>query len=413
MQNDALKDFRFPSDFLWGAATASYQVEGGIENNDWAEGARAGLVPPCGIACDHYNRYQEDFDIASSLGHTAHRFSLEWSRIEPAEGQFDHLAILHYKAVIKALKQRNIKPLVTIWHWTIPTWLAKSGGVERKDFPELFARYAAFVVDNLKVDTDHFATLNEPYSIVINGWLQGEFPPFRRFSLLDKLHIKGDDIDATKTQSSWLAPVKFFTVANILARAHNLAYTKIKSTSPEVLISIVFQVHYFRPAHGYLSKAIAWFQNWHRSHRFLRQVYQQCDELGINYYFSSDIGSKKSYPKTDMGWDSRPGDIYSALLEVKRYNLPIYVTEAGCADADDKFRGEYIKETVRGIHRALAAGLDIRGFMYWSLLDNYEWAHGFAKRFGLVEINYQTQERKIRPSAYVYKQIISDNGVVE
>ena len=404
---------KFPDGFYWGAATASYQVEGGIYNTDWAKAATEGRVPECGEACDHYNRYEADFDIAKSLGHTAHRLSIEWSRIEPEEGKFDHDAIEHYRNVLQALNRRGIKPFVTLWHWTLPLWLSHSGGIERKDFPEVFARYAAYVVKELKDETEHFSTLNEPYSVIINGWLQGEFPPFRRFSLLNFLKVRGDDVDGKKTKNDWLAPIKFFTLANVLAKAHNLAYKSIKQVSPQTQVSIVFQIHAINAVGGLYSKIVSYLENWHRNHRFLKKVYKQCDVLGINYYFSTDVGGSKVYPKTDMGWDSRPEGIYQALMMAKRYQKPIFVAEAGCADEKDTFRAEYITKTVRGIHKAITDGVQVKGYMYWSLLDNYEWAHGFSKRFGLVEINYETQERTIRPSAYVYKKICEQNTVLE
>jgi beta-glucosidase len=139
---------KFPEGFYWGAATASYQVEGGIEDCDWAEAARAKRVPPCGLACNHYERYEEDFDLAQSLGHTAHRFSLEWARIEPEAGKFDKEAIAHYRAVLTALKKRNIKPFITIWHFTLPLWFSQSGGFERADAPEILRATLALWLSN-------------------------------------------------------------------------------------------------------------------------------------------------------------------------------------------------------------------------------------------------------------------------
>lgn len=408
-----MSDKKFPEGFYWGAATASYQVEGGIENCDWAEAAREGRVPPCGLACDHYNRFDADFAIAKELGHTAHRFSLEWARIESEEGVFNEEAIIHYRKVLQSLHRHGLKPYVTLWHWTLPDWLANTGGIERHDFPQIFARYCAYAVKNLYPDAEHFSTINEPYSMVINGWLQGEFPPFRRFSLLSFFKIKYDDIKKDQTIPDLFAPIKFFTVANQLAEAHNIAYREIKKVQPNAVVSIVFQIYFFKTSATWISRFLAQIQMWQRNHRFLKKVFKQCDALGINYYFSSDVGFKQTYPKTDMGWDSRPADIFGALMQVKRYNLPVFVAEAGCADAGDSFRADYITKTVLGIHSAIEHGVDVRGFMYWSLLDNYEWALGFAKRFGLVEVNYETQERTVRPSAYVYKKIIENNGIVE
>lgn len=402
---------RFPKRFYWGAATASYQVEGGNDNSDWAKAAQEKKIPVCGDACDHYNRYEEDFDIAKSLGHNAHRLSLEWARIEPKEGQFDPEAILHYRKVLQALKDRNMTPFITIWHWTLPLWLSESGGVERKDFPKVFARYSAHVVAELGDLADHFSTINEPYSTIINGWVRGTFPPFHRFPLISLIPIPSDKELSHNAVRDWMGIVKFYSLANILAQAHKEAYVAIKSVQPDAKVSLVFQVHVFKDHGNPFYELIARFQMWNMTHRFLKRVINHCDRIGLNYYFTTDLGRHVDYPKTDMGWDRRPDGIYDALRELKRYNKPIYVAECGCADEHDAFRSDYIKDTVLGIHRALQEGIDVRGFMYWSLLDNYEWAHGFGKRFGLVEVDYKTQKRTIRPSAQVYKQICLTNSV--
>jgi len=402
---------KFPNGFLWGAATSSYQVEGGIENCDWADAAVEGRVPPCGRACDHYNRYEADFDIAKSLGHNAHRFSIEWARIEPEEGKFNEREIEHYRDVLTALKARGLRPSVTLWHWTIPTWLAKKGGIEHKDFPEIFARYCAYVVGKTADLAEHFTTLNEPYSTVINGWVRGTFPPFHRFPLIALVPIPSDTALSKNAIRDWGGIIKFFTLASVLAKAHVKAYDAIKVHNPNAHVTVVFLVHYFN-AHGNpFYKLLARFQMWNMTHRYLKKVYKKSDSIGLNYYFYTDFGRKNEYPKTDMGWDRRPEGIYDAIMEVKRYKKPIYVEECGCADATDAFRAEYIEKTVAGIHRAIGDGVDVRGFMYWSLLDNYEWAHGFEKRFGLVEVNYETLERTIRPSAYVYKEICDRNAL--
>jgi beta-glucosidase len=402
---------KFPEGFTWGAATASYQVEGGIEHTDWAEAARGGRVPVCGIACDHYHRYETDFDIAQSLGHNAHRFSIEWARIEPEEGKFNEKEIEHYRKVLTALKERGLHASVTLWHWTIPTWLADKGGIEHKDFPEIFARYCTYVVTHLSDLANHFTTLNEPYTTVINGWVRGTFPPFHRFPLIALVPIPSDKELSKNARPDWGGIIKFFTLANVLARAHTQAYDAIKAQRPNAHVTVVFQVHYFN-AHGNpFYKLLARFQMWSMTHRYLKRVYKKSDSIGLNYYFYTDFGSKQEHPKTDMGWDRRPEGIYDAIMEVQRYKKPIYVEECGCADAADAFRADYIRKTVEGIHRAIQDGADVRGFMYWSLLDNYEWAHGFEKRFGLVAIDYATLERTVRPSAQVYREICLNNGV--
>ena len=171
----------FPKNFYWGAATASYQVEGGILNTDWAKAASEGRVPPCDRACDHYHRFESDFDIAKSLGHNGHRFSVEWARIEPEKGKFNQEEIEHYRQVLLALKERGITPFITIWHFTLPLWFSESGGFERKDAPEVFARYAAYVVSQLSDLCQFYSTMNEPNVVGSNGWLRGSWPPFKRF----------------------------------------------------------------------------------------------------------------------------------------------------------------------------------------------------------------------------------------
>ncbi len=398
------------SKFLWGAATASFQVEGGIENNDWAQAAREGKVPPCGRACDHYHRFREDFDIAKTLGHTAHRFSIEWSRIEPCEGEFDESAIVHYREVIVALHERGIEPVVTLWHWTLPEWLSNTGGIERSDFPERFARYCAYVVECLAEHAHYFTTLNEPYSTIVNGWVRGTFPPFHRFPPIGVARIPSDRTLAENSVPDWFGFVKFFTLANTLARAHVYAYRAIKAKVSTVDVGITFQVHVFT-GRTWWGKLKARFMMWNNNHRFLKRVIRQCDTLGLNYYFYTDFDDHTVHPKTDMGWDARPEKIYDALMAVKRYRKPVIVEECGCADAHDRFRTEYIRRTVEGIECAIRDGVDVRGFMYWSLLDNYEWAHGFDKRFGLVEVDYDTLERTIRPSAYAYRDLIASRVI--
>jgi beta-glucosidase len=369
-------------------------------------------VPPCGDACDHYNRYEEDFDIAKSLGHNAHRLSIEWARIEPKEGVFDEKEVEHYRKVLMALRERGMTPFITIWHWTIPTWLEETGGIERKDFPKLFARYAAHVVAGLGDLADHFSTLNEPYSTIINGWVRGTFPPFHRFPLISLIPIPSDSELSKNSVRDWFGIIKFFTLANVLARSHNDAYDAIKKVQPDAKVSIVFQVHVFKDHGNPLYELVAKFQMWNMTHRFLKRVIHKCDRIGLNYYFFTDMGRHtREHPKTDMGWDRRPEGIYDALKEMKRYKKPIYVSECGCADREDTFRADYIRKTVIGIHRAIEEGIDVRGFMYWSLLDNYEWAHGFKERFGLVEIDFATQKRIIRPSAHVYERICRENAI--
>lgn len=405
---------KFPDGFYWGAATASYQVEGGIENNDWAKAACEGRVPECGLACDHFNLYESDFAIAQSLGHTAHRFSVEWSKIEPEEGRYDEEAIQHYRRVLESLRGRNIKPFVTLWHFTLPLWFSERGSFEQPNSPEIFARYAAYVVSRLGDLCDHFSTMNEPNVFGSNGWLRGSWPPFKRFSLTDMVSITNSGKQYESNASKGIKPVfTYFKVMKNLALAHNAAYAAIKEVSPKTEVSVVKHVIVFAATANPFNQMKAWAANYFWTYKFMNRVEDYCDSIGLNYYFYTKFGDKRRWRKTDMDWNFAPDHIYDALMMLAKYGKPLFVSEGGLADATDEGRAEYIKRQVEGTWKAIQSGADVRGHLYWSLLDNYEWALGFAKRFGLVEVNYETLERKIRPSAYVYKEICEQNAVLK
>lgn len=405
---------KFPEGFYWGAATSSFQTEGGIENMDWEKAARDGKVPPIGRACDFYNRYESDFDIAKSLGHNCHRISIEWSRIEPEEGKFDEKEVEHYLKVLAALRARHIKPFITLWHFTLPLWFSESGGFERPDAPEIFARYCGYVAKKLGNDCRHFATINEPLPYASNGWRRGTWPPFKKWPGIDRIGVPGYKNPLNEAEDvSWRNIFRYFRVLKQLARAHNLAYDEIKRQAFGAEVGIVHHVILFHANSNPLNTLLAWFMNWHWTHQLMRRIHRKCDSIGINYYMHKKFGEAATYDKTDMGWDVYPEGIQGALLLMKRYNKPLWVAEAGVADAADRIRADYIKRMVRGMYEAMQDGVDLRGFMYWSLMDNYELAEGYTKRFGLVEVDFETLERKVRPSAYVYKDIIEANGLVE
>jgi len=383
------KFLKFPEGFLWGAASASYQVEGGIYNNDWSKGAEEGKVPPAGKSSDHYNLYESDFDIAKSLGQNCQRISIEWSRIEPIEGRFDQNEIMHYRKVLKSLNDKGLRPFVTLWHFTLPQWFSEKGGFESKDAPEIFSKYSAFVVSQLDDLCSNFSTMNEPLVWLSSGYWRGQWPPFKKYKIRSIVRI-----------------------FNNLTRAHNLSYEKIKKQNKN--LDINFVKHNISLASDWtpwskIAKAVS-FLIWNRL--FIYKTIKNTDSIGINYYFHRQLGLKKvKFNKSDMGWDLNPEGLYNVLSRLKKFKKPIYITEAGLADKEDKYRADYIKGLVKSVHRAIENGLDVRGFMYWSILDNFEWAEGFPPRFGLVEINYETLERKIRPSAYVYKTICEENGL--
>ncbi len=387
---------KFPEGFFWGSATSAYQVEGGIENNDWAEAARQGKVPPAGRACDHYNLYEKDFDIAKSLGQNTHRFSIEWARIEPEEGKFDEIEIKHYRKVLKALRERGIEPFVTLWHFTLPVWFARMGGFENKKAPFYFSRYCEYVVKNLEQGSDapkFWITINEPSVYTYMIFLRGLWPPFHK-------------------QFIPLRFLYFPKVMNNLVASHNMAYKKIKAGNPSSQIGIASNLTNFESSKNPFSRLWAKFMSWSLNHKFLLKIKKCQDFIGLNYYFHKRYGGEDIYDKCDRGFSIYPRGIYNVLSELKRYHKPVYVTENGIADAKDAKRAKFIKDHLYWVKRAIDDKVDVRGYFYWSLLDNFEWECGFGQRYGLVEINYETMERKIRSSAYEYKRICENNSLI-
>ena len=382
----------FPRGFLWGSATASYQVEGGIENNDWAEAARAGKVPACGRGCDHATLYEKDFDIVQGLSQNAHRLSLEWSRIEPEEGTFDATAIEHYKKVLRALDRRGIAPFVTLWHFTLPIWLSRKGGFAHAHAAKAFARYSAYVIEQFREEFPrlHIMTVNEPEVFISKGYAEGTWPPFKRHSY-----------------------AQLWQVMHNLIKAHNLAYRAIKSVAPEARVGLSKHNRYFHATtQGPFALGATALMGWLWNRYFINGISGHMDFIGLNYYTHQPFGAvRETYVKNDMGWDIMPEGLYHVLKELGHYHMPIYITENGVADRDDIHRKQFIIDHLAATHRAIQEGIDVRGYFYWSLLDNYEWAEGFKERFGLVEVVYETLERRVRPSAYVYKDICEQNAV--
>jgi len=374
-----MEEYKFPENFLWGSATSSYQVEGRIENNDWAQAAQAGTVPAAGIATDHYNRYEEDFDIAKSLGQNAHRFSIEWARIEPEEGRFNEIEIEHYKKVIDALRNRGMEPFVTLWHFTLPLWFSKMGGFTNSKASFYFSRYTEYVVSRLGDRVKFWITINEPLIYARKSFLakNKSWPPFKNNIF------------------------RFFKVIKTLIASHIMSHNVIKKLNSAHQVGIAKNNIYFE---NY--PFIKYFWN------SLFTIKNSLDFIGLNYYFHRRFPRTKGKNLTDMGWEIYPKGIYHVLKYLKKYKKPIYITENGLADEQDKKREKFIKGHLLWVHKAIQEGVDLRGYFYWSLLDNFEWAHGFDPRFGLVEVDYQTLQRKIRPSAYEYAKICKNNKLV-
>jgi len=356
--------------FYWGAATSAHQVEGNARN-DWSDFEREHHLMPSGLASDHYHRFRDDFEIAKNLGHNAHRFSIEWSRVEPREGEFDELEIQHYRDVVAALRERGLEPFVTLWHWTVPLWFRDQGGWTNGRAPAQFARFAARIAEALP-DVRFWITLNEPNVYTAHGYLRGNWPPGKRMAL-----------------------GQYWRANRMLAAAHKKAYALIKQKNKNAEVGITQNVIWFSRRGNFL-------KDFFFNHYFVRLVRGTQDFVGVNYYFSD----RKTKQYSDMGWPIDPEGFYQLLRAMARYQKPLYIFENGIADAKDDRRAEFIHGHIAAMQRAMHEGYDVRGYFYWSLLDNFEWDKGFGPRFGLVEVNYETQERHIRKSAWEFKRII-------
>jgi len=370
--------FKFPKKFLWGTATSAYQVEGGIRN-DWTQ---AGEKYDAGKACDHYNRFEEDFDLAKKMNNNAHRFSIEWARIEPIEGKFNKQAIEHYRKVLQALQKKGIEPFVTLYHWTLPVWFTERGHWLNLGAPQYFERYAEKMVTEFKDLVKFWVTLNEPNIYTSHSFLRGNWPPFKKSFFI--------------TQK----------VLTSLTEAHKRSYKVIHKISPKARVGIAKNNNNFK---GLLD----FFSGYYWNHQFLQGIKEYQDFIGLNFYFSASLFDFlfPNKDKTDLGWGIESRGIYYALKELKRYKKPIYITENGLADAEDKKRERFIINHLKWIHKAIKDGVDVRGYLHWSLLDNFEWTHRFGPRFGLIGVDYKTMKRTLRLSSKAYAKICKNNAI--
>lgn len=425
------KDLRFPDSFLWGSAASAHQTEGG-NHNSWSEWEKIpGKIKDgsnADIACDHYNRYKEDFDLARELGHQVHRFSIEWSRIEPKQGKWSNVEIKHYESVIKALLERDIKPMMTLHHFTNPIWFRDIDAWLNPESPEMFGRYARKAAEVFSKYDLVWNTINEPMVVATLGHLYGEFPPgYKDFN---------KTVEATRN----------------MLMAHGQAAMQIREVYDEKgkeqpLIAPVLSVSYFMPADqdnqedvelaNYLDNL--YNQEWIRGavtgilpelggngDRY-SPLRNSVDFIGVNYYSRQVVSSELDYLAGEMApkdpnlercegldWEVYPEGYYPVIQSYwDNYRKPIFLTENGIGTLDDKLRQRYIVRHLQQVYRALQDGIDIRGYLVWSLTDNFEWAQGYDSHFGLVEIDYQTQERHPRDSAFTYRDIIRNNGLTQ
>ena len=400
----------FPKGFLWGSAGSAYQTEGGNEKADWwrwehsarrmADLAAHGKKPEdyfSGAACDSYHRYAEDFGIAAELNMNTQRVSIEWSRIQPTPDTFDRAALDHYREVLGAIRSRGMTVFLTLHHFTVPQWFADMGGFEKRENLAYFERYAAEAISSLGDLVDFLTPINEPNVFVTFGYLQGAFPPQKRNPLLA------------------------LRVLDNFVYLHRSTYEMVKARVPRIQVGTAYSFTADRFV-GLAAIAAPYLLS--VNHRFIDRVADRSDFVGIQYYFSHAVkltpkipfvySTYERGPFTDFGWEVYPKGIYDIVqFCARRYpSMPIYITENGIADASDSVRAAYIRDHLAWLHRAIAEGADVRGYIYWSLLDNFEWAEGYRMKFGLVAVDFEHGcARRVRESARCYAQICKENGL--
>lgn len=418
-----------PARFLWGAGTSAHQVEGGNDRNDWWEWEqRLGVVKGgarSGSACLHWERFEEDLDLLRALGLDTYRFSVEWSRLEPAPGRYDDAALAHYRAVAAACRARGITPIVTLHHFTNPRWFAGRGGWETHANLPHFVRLARWVGAGLGDLVDHWITVNEPEVLGFYGYASGIWPPgvadrsralivianlLEAHALASHALRESDTVDADGDgRATWIGVAKHWVLLEPRRRWNPLDHLASAAQHRVFNEAVVRAL-----AGGPVDLSIPGAKPVRRR---VESMAGSSDFLGLNYYtrwmvtfFGKDPRSaKRGAPVNDLGWEIYPEGIERAIAECGAFGLPLLITENGIADAADRWRGTFIRATLAAVDRARAAGADVRGYIHWSLMDNFEWADGHEGRFGLCSVDFDHPEgpRLPRSSARVLAEEIA------
>lgn len=395
----------FPQGFLWGSATAAHQVEGGNTNNDWwdFEHATAGAaVESSGDAIDHLHRYEQDFALVKSLGHNAHRLSLEWSRIEPAPGEFSRNATAHYRRVLTALADHSLTGFVTLHHFTLPRWFAARGGWLAPDAIDTFTRYCQHVAAELGDLIPFVCTINEPQMVALHGYLEGYHPP------------------------GLTNPVLWKRVGRVLLQAHKAAVRTVQATAPHTSVGLAVQIPLLAP-----SRDDDACQTLYRllQHEIVDMYLDglvgpdRGEFLGVQYYRKQwvDPASPTLFAPppagtrlTQMGWAIYPDGLRQVLHHAAQTGLPLFVTENGIATEDDSERLDYLNTHLHAVSQALAEGVDVRGYLHWSAFDNFEWSEGYGPKFGLIAVDHEDDFRRVpKESAYAFARIAASGRLAD
>lgn len=417
--------------FLLGAATSAHQVEGYNVNSDsWAQEqmAHSSFKEQSGIACDHYNRYEEDIQIMKNAGLNAYRFSIEWARIEPQEGVYDEKEVEHYRKVITCCKENNMEPVVTLHHFSSPVWLIRKGGWEAESVVEDFGRYVSYVIDRLGSGLKYVCTINEA-----NMGLQVAAIAERYAKQMREAALGGDSVQMGLNLEAMMENMKFAAEENraifgtdnphifslggseysdlLVMKAHQAAKARIKDRYPEIKVGLTLSLHDIQPVPGGEARAEKiWTEEFAHYLPFIRDD----DFLGVQNYTRTrvnaeeDMPAEEGVPLTQMGYEYYPQALENVIRQVaKEFNNDLIITENGVAADDDKSRVEFIRSAIDGVRKCMKDGIPVKGYFYWSLLDNFEWQMGYDMQFGLVGVDRKTMERKPKESLYALGKMIN------
>lgn len=419
---------KLPKGFFVGAATAAHQVEGNNTNSDcWAQEQmpHSTYKEKSGIACDHYNRYQEDIQLMKKAGLNAYRFSIEWARIQPEEGVFDDSVIEHYRDVIRCCKENGIEPVVTLFHFSSPVWIIRKGGWEAETVVEDFAKYVTYVIRALGSELKYVCTINEA-----NMGLQVAAIS-RRYTMMAKKAAEaaakaGGEVQMGLNMQAMMENMKYQAMENaeifgtsqphcfnlggsehsdlLTMKCHQAAKKVIKALDPDIQVGLTLSLHDLQPVEGGEARAE---ETWAEEFTHYLPYIQDDDFLGVQNYTRTLVGPEEDLPvpdgaeRTQMGYEYYPEALEHVIRSVaKDFKGNLMVTENGVSCDDDSRRVNFINIATDGVARCIADGIPVKGYFYWSLMDNFEWQMGYRMRFGLISVNRETMERKPKGSLY-------------
>lgn len=418
--------YRFPKGFLWGTATAAHQVEGQNDNNNWSawenDPGRIFQGQKAGLACDWWNgRWKEDLTNAAQDGQNSHRFSIEWSRIQPTPDTWNENALDFYREMLKEMRSLGLKPMVTLHHFTDPLWIYENGGWENDSTPHHFAKFVRRAVTALKDLVNLWITINEPAIYANGGYLEGSFPPGK------------NSLSST------------FKVMRNMLKGHAAAYTAIHELQKDAQVGYSKNYRSLEPSRAWFPLDV-WITNFASKSfndafsnalvngKFKFALKKEAvpgaigtqDFIGVNYYSADkvvfkpfavkDIFHRRYYPEnaqvSKTGFIANiPRGMYTALKWAHQFNLPIYITENGVEDAADRMRPAYIIEHIHQVWRAANSSWRVKGYFHWTQVDNFEWDRGWSQRFGLWGLERKNQTRIRRKSVDLYAAICKENGI--